>query len=131
MSLSLFLFLLGRLLMGGYFIQAGVKHFIGWQGMLGYTKSKGIPFPAFSLAIGSLLLILGGAGILLGALIPWAVAGLIVFLIVASVTMHAYWKDTDPMARMSNQINFLKNIALIGALLMLLSIATPWMVALG
>jgi len=131
MSLSLFLFLLGRLLMGGYFIQAGVKHFIGWQGMLGYTKSKGIPMPALSLTVGSLMLILGGAGILLGTLIAWSVAALIIFLIVASVSMHAYWKDTDPMQKMGNQINFLKNMALIGALLMLLSIATPWMVALG
>lgn len=129
--MSLAIFLLGRILLGGYFIKAGIQHFIGWKGMLGYTASKGIPMPAFSLTIGSLLLILGGAGILLGALIPWAVGGLVLFLVVASVMVHAFWKDADPGARMGNEINFWKNIALIGALLMLLSIATPWAVALG
>ena len=124
------LFILGRILFGGYFIRAGVMHFIHWGGMKGYTASKGIPMPAFSLTIGSLLLILGGAGILLGFLIPWAVGALIVFLVVASLTMHAFWKDTDPGTRMGNEINFYKNVALIGGLLMLLSITTPWAMSL-
>jgi hypothetical protein len=33
--------------------------------------------------------------------------------------MHAFWKVTDPMHKMSETINFTKNLALIGALLMM------------
>ncbi len=33
--------------------------------------------------------------------------------------MHAYWKESDPMAKQGEQVNFTKNLALIGGLLVL------------
>jgi hypothetical protein len=35
--------------------------------------------------------------------------------------MHAFWKLKDPMARMSDMVNFSKNLALLGAVLLLLA----------
>ena len=34
--------------------------------------------------------------------------------------MHAFWKVQDPMAKMSERVNFTKNMALLGAALILL-----------
>jgi hypothetical protein len=31
--------------------------------------------------------------------------------------MHDFWNETDPMAKMSQRINFLKNVALFAAAL--------------
>jgi hypothetical protein len=35
--------------------------------------------------------------------------------------MHTFWKIQDPMAKMGEMINFTKNIALLGAVLILLA----------
>jgi hypothetical protein len=54
------------------------------------------------------------------------VIALVVFLIPVSFKMHDYWKIQDPMVRMSERISFQKNMALLGAALMMLAISTPW-----
>jgi hypothetical protein len=45
--------------------------------------------------------------------------------------MHNYWADKEPQARQANQIQFHKNVALLGAALMFLAIAEPWWLSLG
>ncbi len=40
---------------------------------------------------------------------------LIAFLVPVSVFMHAFWKETDPMAAQAENASFMKNVALIGA----------------
>ena len=125
-------FLLGRIILGGYFITAGVGHITGWAGMLGYSKSKGVPMPELGNAFAIACLILGGLGILLGVWVRVVVLLLVVFLLLASFLIHPYWKDTDPMARMGNRVNFMKNFGLIGALLMILMLTTiVWPYALA
>mgnify|MGYP001573731306 CR=1 FL=1 len=78
-------------------------------------------------AIAGILLLLGGAGMLLGSYVEWAVIALVLFFVPVTLKMHAFWKDTDPQARAMNMTQFLKNSALLGASLMILSIPTPWM----
>lgn len=46
-----------------------------------------------------------GAATIVGSLVPTTIAG------------HAFWKDTDPVARKTNQIQVLKNLGLAGGLL--------------
>ena len=125
-----YLFLLGRIILGGYFIENAFNHFKNVSGMTGYAASKGMPMPKASVIVSGLMLLLGGLGILLGAYVEYAVFLLVVFLLGTLVKMHTYWKEGDPMTRMGERINFYKNLALIGALLMLLSIPTPWMMSL-
>jgi uncharacterized membrane protein YphA (DoxX/SURF4 family) len=126
----LYLFVLGRILLGGYFVMSGYKHFKHLKNNVGYAQSKGVPMPREAVMLTGLMLILGGLGILFGVYIGWAVLLLSVFLVVTSFKMHQYWKITDPMMRMGEQINFTKNLALFGAILMLLMIPLPWKVSL-
>jgi len=36
--------------------------------------------------------------------------------------MHAFWKETEPNARMMERVQFMKNVGLIGSLILLISI---------
>lgn len=41
-------------------------------------------------------------------------------------SMHNFWAVSDPQMKPADMINFLKNTALVRALLMLLAIPQPW-----
>ena len=116
------LFLIGRLLLGGYFIVSGINHFMKMEMLAGYSQSKGVPMPKIAVSVTGVLLLFGGLGILLGIFIEWAILALIVFLVPVNFIMHAFWKTEDANMKMMEMVNFMKNLALLGALLMLLSI---------
>jgi len=122
----LFLFLLGRILLGGYFLQNAYNHFKNADGLAGYAQSKGVPMAKASVIVTGVMMLLGGLGILLGVYVEFAVLLLVLFLLGTLIKMHRYWEVTDPAARMGDHINFYKNLALLGALLMLLAIPVPW-----
>ncbi len=126
MGIESILFLIGRILFGGYFIMSGVNHFSKKEHLKGYAASKGVPMPGTAVIVSGLLLLLGGLGVLLGAYVKWSLIALLVFLVPVTFKMHAYWTDQDPGMKMSNQINFMKNLALIGAVLMLFTLSLPW-----
>ena len=126
----IYLFLLGRVLLGGYFIMSGYAHFKNLQSYSGYAQSKGVPMPKLAVAVTGFMLILGGLGVILGAWVNLSVLLLSIFLVLVTPKMHAYWKITDPMQQMGERVNFYKNLALLGAVLMLLFIPTPWFMSL-
>ncbi len=115
------LFLLGRIVVGVYFILAGIKHFTGLAGMTSYAKSKGLPMAREGVMLSGLMMLAGGLGILLWMYVLASIWLLVAFLVVSSLVMHKYWTVSDPMARMGEEINFKKNLALAGALLMVLA----------
>ncbi len=119
-------FLLGRLLFGGYFLYNGINHFAKVGMMAGYAASKHVPSPKLAVYLSGAFLFLGGAGVILGISPAWSLGFLLVFLVPTTFIMHQFWKVTDPTQRMGEMINFMKNVALIGAILMMLSFATPW-----
>src|SRR3989344_3642108 len=126
----IYLFLLGRVLLGGYFIMSGYNHFKNLQSYSGYAQSKGVPMPKLAVLVTGAMLALGGLGVLLGVWINLAILLLALFLIFVTPKMHAYWTITDPMMQMGERVNFYKNLALLGAVLMLLFIPTPWSMSL-
>jgi putative oxidoreductase len=125
------LFILGRLLFGGYFFVAGFKHFKNLNMMAGYAGSKGVPMAKLAVAFSGALILLGGAGILLGVYVRWALWLIILFLLAVTFKMHDYWNITDPAQKMPQKINFDKNMALLGAALMMLMIPVPWIPVLA
>lgn len=126
----IYLFIIGRILLGGYFILSGSNHFKHLANFTGYAKSKGVPMPREATMLTGAMLIVGGLGILLGVYVQFAILLLSVFLVVTTLQMHQYWKISDQMARMGEEINFKKNMALLGAVLMLLAIPLPWALSL-
>lgn len=120
------LFLIGRLIFGGYFLMNAWNHFKNIESLTGYAQSKGVPEPKAAVFVGGILLLLGGLGIVFGIAPEASLALLIIFLVPVSLKMHAFWKEADPMRRMTERVQFMKNMALIGAILMLYAISTPW-----
>ena len=120
------IFLVGRILFGGYFIYSGINHFRMLQPMAGYAQAKGIPAAKPAVAFTGLLLLIGGVSVLLSLYPTIGAAALVIFLVPVTFTMHAYWKVKDPLAQMAEKVNFMKNIALLGAALLLLAIPQPW-----
>ena len=54
------LLLIGRIILGGFFIYSGVNHFVGFGMMTQYAKMKGVPFPAVAQGATGLMLLLEG-----------------------------------------------------------------------
>ncbi|MGB7212599.1 MAG: DoxX family membrane protein [Gemmatimonadales bacterium] len=126
-----YLFPIGRVLFAAFFLNSAYGHFKNVEMMAGYSASKGIPAPKLAVLGTGTLLLLGGLGIILGIAVQWALLCLVVFLVPVSFMMHAYWKVTDPAARMSERMNFLRNVALLGAVLMMYFLPTPWPMSIG
>lgn len=122
-------FLLGRVILGIYWLETAYKHLFKSAGLIGYTQSKGIKSAGTAkLAVwgSGVLALIGGLSIILGYHPHWGIAALILFLIGVSWKIHDYWNVQDPMAKMNDRISFMKNVALIGALLMMFAITEPW-----
>ena len=126
MSMMQGIFLLGRLLMGGYFLLMGAMHMMNRNMLAGYAASKGVPMPMVAVLGTGLLLLFGGFGILTGFYVQWALVALIIFLVPVSFMMHAFWMEPDQMKRMPDQVNFMKNMALLGAILIFMAMLNPF-----
>ncbi len=108
--------LIGRVLFAGYFLYSGISHFTNGKGMAGYAKSKGIPAAELAVMGTGVLLIVGGAGLLLNTYVQESLVLLLIFMIPTTFAMHAFWKAGHE----AEKIGFMKNLALIGAILMFL-----------
>ncbi len=120
------LFLIGRILFGGYFLMSAFNHFAHVGMLSGYTQSKGVPAPKLAVMVSGILLLIGGLSVLFGLYPTIGAVALILFLVPVSFMMHAYWKVQDPQMKMVERINFMKNLALVGAALLLLFVSQPW-----
>ena len=119
-------FLIGRIIVGIYFIYSGIHHFTSLQMMAGYAGSKGVPMPKIAVPASGALIVIGGLSILLGFRPLIGVIAILLFLLPTTFMMHNFWTVQDPMQKMSEMVNFTKNMALIGCALMFLAIPQPW-----
>jgi uncharacterized membrane protein YphA (DoxX/SURF4 family) len=125
------LFVAGRVLFGGFFAFNGLNHFLQLGFMAGFAQMKGVPAPAFGVALTGVLLLAGGLSILFGAWPRVGIALLVVFLLPTSLIMHDFWNVQDSMQRVGEMTSFMKNMALAGAALMLLAVPEPWAASLS
>lgn len=124
------LFFIGRVLFGGYFLYNAYNHLVKTKGLVGYAESKGVPQPRLAVIASGLLLLFGGYTVIAGVRVEAGIAALALFLIPVTFTMHAFWK-LQGAERASESVQFWKNMALLGAALMLLAVPTPWPISLG
>jgi putative oxidoreductase len=120
------IFIIGRILFGGFFLMSAYSHFRHVGMLAGYAASKGVPQAKASVIGSGVLLLIAGLSIMTGIAPGIGILAGLLFLIPTSFIMHAYWKDQDPAAKSSNRIQFQKNMALVGALLMLALNIAAW-----
>jgi len=112
-------FIIGRILFVLMFVAGGLNHFTKAEAMAGYAAHKGVPQPKLANALSGAMLVVGGLSVALGV---WADLGaliLAVVLIAMAVKMHDFWAATDPQAKQTEMISFLKNISMAGAALVM------------
>jgi uncharacterized membrane protein YphA (DoxX/SURF4 family) len=119
----------GRALFGGYFLYNGINHFRN-KGMLSsYAASKGVPYPDAAVAGSGAMLLLGGLSLLTGVRPKLGASLISGFLLGVTPRMHDFWNVGDGQQRMGEQVNFLKNVGLLGGTLMAAAIREPWPVS--
>ncbi|HEY3313496.1 MAG TPA: DoxX family protein [Anaerolineales bacterium] len=124
-------FLIGRIVLGIYYVYSGYNHFKNLDFMAGYSASKGVPAPKLAVIGTGLMLVIGGLSVLLGIQPYLGALLLVVFLIPTAIMMHNFWTVSDPQMRMGELINFEKDLALAASALMFLAIPAPWAFSLG
>ena len=111
------LFLVGRGLLGLYFIIPGITKITGWAGMSEYMAAHGVPLIPVLLALTIVIQIGGGACLMIGfraRLIAFVLAGL---TIVINLFMHDFWNVEDAAQRAHETQNFIKNLAIMAGLM--------------
>jgi putative oxidoreductase len=119
-------FLIGRIIFSAFWLMSASDHSTKLDDMTQYAKAKGVPFPKVAVAGTGVLELLGGASMLLGVYPAVGIILLIVFMLGATFQMHTFWTVTEPQMKQADLIHFLKNMAITGALLMLLAMPQPW-----
>jgi putative oxidoreductase len=116
-ELERYLVPLGRALFAAIFIVAAIGHFSSKE--IAYAAQAGVPMASLLVPLSGVLALAGGLSVLLGYKAKLGAWMLIVFLVPVTVTMHAFWAATDPAMAQMQQVHFMKNVAMIGAALLI------------
>jgi putative oxidoreductase len=124
-----YLFLFARILYGGFFLMNGFNHFSKREKYVQFVASKKLPAPMVAVLGSGVLLILGGLSILLGLYPDIGLWLIVAFLVGTTPIMHNFWSVSDPGQKVMQWVQFSKNVALLGAALMMLVFTNflgPW-----
>jgi putative oxidoreductase len=112
----------GRVLLSLIFILSALGKLADLGGTAAFMRAAGMPAVWLFLPGAILLELGGGLAILTGYGARLGVPALIVFLIPATLIFHPFWQASG-MERTGQMINFMKNVAIIGGLLIVLPAA--------
>ena len=107
--------LAARICLSLIFINAGISKIADFAGTAEMMGNKGLPIPSILLIFTIAFQLLGSLSLILGYKVKLGSILLIIFLIPATLVFH------NPIANPGELNNFLKNIGLIGGLLMVIS----------
>ena len=116
--------LIGRLLLGLYFILPGISKITGYAGTVEYMTAHNVPMISLSLPLTIVLQI--GLGIALiigfkGKIAAFVLAGL---TLIINIYMHNFWGYEEGMERAHEMQNFIKNLAIMAGLLIVSAMGT-------
>ena len=107
----------GRLLYSAIFLLAGPSHFSATS--IGHAAAAGVPMPSIAVPLSGIIAFVGGLSIALGYKARWGAWLLVLFLVPVTLTMHRFWGLSDPQLALMHQAMFIKNVALLGAALLI------------
>jgi putative oxidoreductase len=108
---------IGRALFALIFIMSVLSHFSSQT--IEYARQQGVPWPEFLVPVSGILALVGGLSVLLGYRAKVGAGLLVIFLVPVTLMMHDFWTVEDPTMAMVQQVMFFKNVALLGAALIL------------
>ncbi|GKV73748.1 DoxX family protein [Pseudarthrobacter oxydans] len=116
------LVLIGRILFSAIFLTSGYAHLARRQMMTAYATGKGVPLARLLVPATGVQIILGALMILLGIWQDLGALLLVIFLVPTAVLMHPFWKENDAQMQAVEQSQFMKDMALAGAALVMFAV---------
>lgn len=116
--------LLGRFLMGGYFILPAISKINNYTGTSAYMEQHNVPMVSVLLVVTIIVQFVAGAAIIVGfkgKMSAFILAGL---TLVISLFMHNFWGMEDGLARSHELQNFFKNMGIMAGLLIVTGLGT-------
>jgi putative oxidoreductase len=108
--------LVGRALIGFLFLVVGIRLIMNYGGTIGYFAKLGFPAPTAMVWLAIIIMLGCGIPLIAGwktRSVSWI---LVAYVVIATAMAHRFWEFDA--AQYANQLNhFLKNLALIGGLL--------------
>jgi putative oxidoreductase len=108
---------LGRVLFAFIFVMASPELLSGASA--GYAARHGVPYASFAVPLAGLVALIGGLSVAFGYHGRGGAWLLFLFLVPVTLLMHAFWRESDPATAMMQEVQFMKNVALTGAALLL------------
>ena len=113
---------IGRIFLIMIFLMSAVGNKIpNFKATADYMASEGVPAPSFLLLGAIVFLLAGGISILIGYKARIGAALLLIFLVLASYWFHDFWTFEDPQQQQMQMISFMKNLSLMGAMLIIIA----------
>jgi putative oxidoreductase len=109
--------LVGRILLAVIFLISGFGKITGYDGTAGYMAAKGLPMIGVLLPLTILTELGGGIALAAGFKARWVALLLAGFTLLAAIIFHDFWA-AEAAQKMGQQVNFLKNVAITGGMLM-------------
>jgi putative oxidoreductase len=119
-SESNYIAIVGRTLVALMFIANGIGVAKGFDVVSAQMSGKGVPMASLALSASIALLLGGGFALLVGWKVQWLAWIFFVWMIPATLVFHAPWAF-PPEQFQEQLIHFLKNLAILGALLLLVA----------
>ncbi|MEH6384240.1 MAG: DoxX family protein [Colwellia sp.] len=116
--------LLGRFLMGSYFILPAVSKINKFDGTMTYMEQHNVPMISVLLVVTIIIQLVAGAAIIVGfkgKIAAFILAGL---TLVISLYMHNFWVMEEGLARSHELQNLFKNMGIMAGLLMITGLGT-------
>jgi|SRR5579863_752529 putative oxidoreductase len=108
----------GRILISVIFLISGVFKVAAYSQMVGYATAVHLPAPGVAIALAAVVELAGGLAVLAGFKTRIAAWVLFLYLIPVTFFFHNFWA-AQGSAQQMQMVNFLKNAAIMGGMLML------------
>jgi putative oxidoreductase len=119
--------LAGRILLSLIFFASGAGKIGTFDQTADFMASKGMAAPRLFLAGAIALELAGSISVASGFQARWGALLLAIFLVPAALIFHNFWTETDPQAWQNQMANFMKNVALFGAMVIVIARGPgPW-----
>ncbi|MFT4720852.1 MAG: putative oxidoreductase [Candidatus Azotimanducaceae bacterium] len=116
--------LIGRFLMGVYFILPGISKITGFESTSAYMAAHDVPFVPVLLVLTIILQLGAGVALIVGFQGKWAAFVLAGLSLVISIFMHNFWDMEDSIERTHETQNFFKNMGIVAGLLVIAGLGT-------
>lgn len=112
-------FVLGRTLLGLYFLVPGLSKIVGYSATLDLMASKQVPLSEILLPITILVQIGGGVLLIVGRQLRLSALVLAGLTLVINMYIHNFWSLSGDPSQAHETQNFIKNLAIMAGLLVL------------